>query len=131
MAKTNAKQKKTRKKVRRVVNDGIMHVYASFNNTIISVSDRAGNVLAFASAGAEGYRGARKSTPFAAQVAASRVSNLAKEEHSMKTVAVFVRGPGSGREAIREFMNHFKISEIRDNTGIPHNGCKPKKKRRV
>lgn len=131
MATPKGKQK-LRKKVKKVVTDGIVHVHASFNNTIVTFSDRQGNVLTWATAGGSGFRGSRKSTPYAAQVAAERAAAVAKE-YGMKSIAVLVRGPGPGREStIRELIaQDFKIVEITDVTGIPHNGCKPPKKRRV
>jgi small subunit ribosomal protein S11 len=132
MATNKAKQKKTRKKIKRVVSDGIVHVHASFNNTIVTFTDRQGNALCWATSGGSGFRGSRKSTPYAAQIATERASTTAKE-YGMKSVAVFVHGPGPGREStIRELISQeFKIVEITDVTGIPHNGCKPPKKRRV
>ncbi len=132
MANPKTKQQKVRKKVKRVVSDGIVHVHASFNNTIITFTDRQGNALCWATAGGSGFRGARKSTPHAAQVATERAAQTAKE-YGMKSIAVFVHGPGPGREStIRELISQdFKIVEITDVTGIPHNGCKPRKKRRV
>jgi small subunit ribosomal protein S11 len=132
MANTKSKQQKTRKKVKRQVSDGIVHVHASFNNTIITFTDRQGNALCWATSGGSGFRGSRKSTPFAAQVATERAAAVAKD-YGMKSVAVFVHGPGPGREStIRELISQdFKIVEITDVTGIPHNGCKPPKKRRV
>lgn len=131
MAITKAKQQKKRKKAKRVVNDGIVHVHASFNNTIVTFTDRQGNGLCWATAGQD-FKGSRKSTPYAAQVATEKASAAAKE-YGMKSVAVFVHGPGPGRESsIRELISQdFKIVEITDVTGIPHNGCKPRKKRRV
>ncbi|HAT8965735.1 TPA: 30S ribosomal protein S11 [Legionella pneumophila subsp. pneumophila] len=132
MAITKTKQQKTRKKVKRVVSDGIVHIHASFNNTIVTFTDRQGNALCWATSGGSGFRGSRKSTPYAAQVATERAAAVAKE-YGMKSVAVFVHGPGPGREStIRELITQdFKIVEITDVTGIPHNGCKPPKKRRV
>ena len=132
MAITKSKQQKVRKKVKRVVSDGIVHVHASFNNTIVTFTDRQGNALCWATSGGSGFRGSRKSTPYAAQVATERAGAVAKE-YGMKSVAVFVHGPGPGREStIRELISQdFKIVEITDVTGIPHNGCKPPKKRRV
>lgn len=132
MAISKAKQQKVRKKVKRVVTDGIVHVHASFNNTIVTFTDRQGNVLCWATSGGSGFRGSRKSTPYAAQIATERAAAVAKE-YGMKSVAVFIRGPGPGREStIRELISQeFKIVEITDVTGIPHNGCKPSKKRRV
>ena len=132
MAINKAKQQKTRKKIKRVASDGIVHVHASFNNTIITFTDRQGNALCWATSGGSGFRGSRKSTPYAAQIATERASAVAKE-YGMKSVAVFVHGPGPGRESsIRELISQdFKIVEITDVTGIPHNGCKAPKKRRV
>ncbi len=125
-------QKTTRKKIKRVVSDGIVHVHASFNNTIVTFTDRQGNALTWATSGGSGFRGSRKSTPYAAQIATEKASLVAKE-YGMKSVAVFIYGPGPGREStIRELIaQDFKIVEITDVTGIPHNGCKPPKKRRV
>ena len=130
MAKPTASR--TRKKVKKNVVDGIAHVHASFNNTIITISDRQGNALAWATAGGSGFRGSRKSTPFAAQVAAERVGEMAKE-FGMKNLEVEVKGPGPGREsAVRALHNcGFRITNITDVTPIPHNGCRPPKKRRV
>jgi len=132
MSTAKAKQQNTRKKSKRVVTDGIVHVHASFNNTIVTFTDRQGNALCWATSGGSGFRGSRKSTPYAAQVATERASAVAKE-YGMKSVAVLVYGPGPGREStVRELISQdFKIVEITDVTGIPHNGCKPPKKRRV
>ncbi len=129
---TKAKQQKTRKKIKRVVSDAIVHIHASFNNTIVTFTDRQGNALCWATSGGSGFRGSRKSTPYAAQVATDRASVTAKE-YGVKTVAVLVHGPGPGREStIRELIAQgFKIDQITDVTGIPHNGCKAPKKRRV
>jgi len=123
---------RTRKKVKKNVVDGIAHIHASFNNTIIMVTDRQGNALAWATAGGSGFRGSRKSTPFAAQVAAERVGKMV-QEMGMKNMEVNVKGPGPGREsAVRAFNTQgFKITNITDVTPIPHNGCRPPKKRRV
>ncbi|MBA2649142.1 MAG: 30S ribosomal protein S11 [Legionella sp.] len=132
MAITKAKQQKVRKKAKRVVVDGIVHVHASFNNTIVTFTDRQGAALCWATSGGSGFRGSRKSTPYAAQIATEKASIVAKE-YGVKSVAVFVHGPGPGREStIRQLIQEdFKIVEITDVTGIPHNGCKPAKKRRV
>ena len=121
-----------RKKAKRVVMDGVAHIHASFKNTIISISDRQGNTLCWATAGGSGFRGSRKSTPFAAQVAAERASNTALE-FGMKNVDVFVKGPGPGRESAVRALNAagLKINSISDVTPIPHNGCRPPKRRRV
>ena len=121
-----------KKKVKRVVVDGVAHVHASFNNTIITITDRQGNALCWATAGGSGFRGSRKSTPFAAQVAAERASNTAIE-HGMKRVDVFIKGPGPGRDSAVRALNTagLKINSISDVTPIPHNGCRPPKRRRV
>jgi small subunit ribosomal protein S11 len=130
MAKPAARN--TRKKVKKNVSDGIVHVHASFNNTIITITDRQGNGLAWATAGGSGFRGSRKSTPFAAQVAAERVGNVVKE-FGMKNLEVRIKGPGPGRESAVRALNNigFKITSITDVTPIPHNGCRPPKRRRV
>ncbi len=129
MAKTPTR---TRKKVKKVVTDGIAHVHASFNNTIITITDRQGNALCWATAGGSGFRGSRKSTPFAAQVAADRAGQVAKE-YGVKNLDVNIKGPGPGRESAVRALNNagFKITSISDVTPIPHNGCRPPKKRRV
>lgn len=121
-----------KKKIRKVVTDGVAHIHASFNNTIITISDRQGNVLSWATAGGSGFRGSRKSTPFAAQVAADRAGNAAKD-YGLKNLDVNVKGPGPGRESAVRALNNagFKITSINDVTPIPHNGCRPPKKRRV
>ena len=120
------------KRTKKTVVDGIAHVHASFNNTIITITDRQGNVLCWATSGASGFRGSRKSTPFAAQVAAEK-AGLAAQEYGVKNLEVQVKGPGPGREsAVRSLHNiGFKIANISDVTPIPHNGCRPPKKRRV
>ncbi len=121
-----------RKKVKKTVTDGIAHVHASFNNTIVTITDRQGNALCWATSGGSGFRGSRKSTPFAAQVAAERAGKSALE-FGMKTLEVNVKGPGPGRESAVRALNNvgFKISSITDVTPIPHNGCRPPKRRRV
>jgi len=121
-----------RKKVKRSVTDGVAHIYASFNNTIITITDRQGNTLAWATAGGSGFRGSRKSTPFAAQVAAERAGTRALD-FGVKNLDVMVRGPGPGRESAVRSLNNvgFKIMNITDVTPIPHNGCRPPKRRRV
>jgi len=129
MAKTPTR---ARKRVKKQVADGIAHVHASFNNTIVTITDRQGNALSWATAGGSGFRGSRKSTPFAAQVAADRAGAAAKE-FGLKNIEVFVKGPGPGRESAIRALNAagFKITNITDVTPIPHNGCCPPKKRRV
>ena len=128
---SKATGKKT-KKVKRVVVDGLAHIYASFNNTLITISDRQGNVISWATAGGSGFRGSRKSTPYAAQVAAETAADRASE-YGLKNIEVFVKGPGPGRESAVRALNAkgFRISNITDVTPLPHNGCRPPKKRRV
>ena len=123
---------RTRKRVKKTVVDGVAHIHASFNNTIITITDRQGNTLAWATSGGSGFRGSRKSTPFAAQVAAEKVAS-AMNEVGMKSLDVYVKGPGPGRESAVRALNAggFKITNITDVTPIPHNGCRPPKKRRV
>ena len=123
---------RTRKKVKKDVSDGIAHIHASFNNTIIMITDRQGNALSWATAGGSGFRGSRKSTPFAAQVAAEKAGEKVKE-YGMKNLEVEVKGPGPGRESAVRALNNagFQITNITDVTPIPHNGCRPPKKRRV
>ena len=125
-------KKKTKSKAKRKITNGIAHVVSSFNNTIISISDENGNVLAWSSAGHKGFKGSRKSTPFAAQIAAEDVGNKAKE-FGIKSLRVEVSGPGSGREsALRSLQSiGYIITSIKDVTPIPHNGCRPRKRRRV
>ncbi|MDG4866859.1 30S ribosomal protein S11 [Guyparkeria sp. 1SP6A2] len=122
----------TRKKVKRVVTDAVAHIHASFNNTIVTITDRQGNTLSWATSGGSGFRGSRKSTPFAAQVAAERAGEAAKV-YGVKNVDVEVKGPGPGRESTIRALNAvgFKVGVITDVTPIPHNGCRPPKKRRV
>ena len=121
-----------RRRGKRQVADGLAHIHASFNNTIITITDRQGGALSWATAGGSGFRGARKSTPFAAQVAAERAGNAALE-YGMQNLEVFVKGPGPGREAAVRALNAvgYRITNITDVTPIPHNGCRPPKKRRV
>ncbi len=123
---------KARKKSKRHVVEGIAHVYSTFNNTIVTITDRQGNTLSWATAGSCGFKGSRKSTPFAAQVAAERAGQAALE-YGLKALEVFVSGPGPGRESAVRSLNSvgFRISNIEDITPIPHNGCRPPKKRRV
>lgn len=131
MAKTPAKQQ--RKKARKSVSDGVAHIHASFNNTLITMTDRQGNALSWATAGGSGFRGSRKSTPFAAQVASERAAQAAVDLYGLKNVDVMVKGPGPGRESAVRALNGvgLKITSIVDVTPIPHNGCRPPKKRRV
>lgn len=121
-----------RKKVKKTVADGIAHIHASFNNTIITITDRQGNALSWATAGGSGFRGSRKSTPFAAQVASERAGNAAKE-YGLQNLDVKVKGPGPGRESAVRALNAcgYNINSITDVTPIPHNGCRPPKRRRV
>ena len=128
-----AKDTRSRKKVtRRSVAEGVAHIHASFNNTIVTITDRQGNALAWATAGGQGFRGSRKSTPFAAQMASEAAAKSA-QEHGLKTVEVTVKGPGSGREsAIRALAAAgLEVTAIRDVTPVPHNGARPPKRRRV
>jgi small subunit ribosomal protein S11 len=121
-----------RKKVKRVVSDGVVHIHSTFNNTIITISDAQGNVIAWSSAGAVGFKGSRKGTPFAAQVAAEAAARKAAEL-GKRQVQVYVKGPGAGREsALRSLQAAgFAVNIIKDVTPIPHNGCRPPKRRRV
>ena len=123
---------RARKKVKKSVSEGIAHIHASFNNTIITITDRQGNALSWATSGGAGFKGSRKSTPFAAQVAAGDAAAKAME-HGLKAVVVMVKGPGAGREsALRAIASAgLKISLIKDVTPIPHNGTRPPKRRRV
>jgi len=132
MAKPAASKTVVKKKVRRQVADGIAHVHASFNNTIVTITDRQGNTLSWATSGGAGFRGSRKSTPFAAQVAAEKAGNIALE-YGLKNLDVQVKGPGPGRESAVRALNAcgYKNTNITDVTPIPHNGCRPPKKRRV
>ena len=125
-------QTKTRKKIKRQLPEGIAHIHASFNNTIITITDRQGNTVSWATSGGCGFRGSRKSTPFAAQIAAEKAGRVAQEA-GMKNLEVRVRGPGPGRESAVRSLNAcgFRITNIEDVTPIPHNGCRPPKKRRV
>ncbi|AKC60384.1 30S ribosomal protein S11 [Blochmannia endosymbiont of Camponotus (Colobopsis) obliquus] len=121
-----------RKRVKRQILDGIVHIHASFNNTIVTVTDRQGNTLCWATAGGSGFRGSRKSTPFAAQTAAEYCAEIAKE-YGIKNLEVMIKGPGPGRESTVRALNAagFRIVNITDVTPIPHNGCRPPKRRRV
>ena len=127
-----AKAKKTKKRVKKNIQTGVAHIHATFNNTTVTITDVAGNAIAASSAGAVGFKGSRKSTPFAAQVCAENVAKKAME-HGVRQVGVMVKGPGAGREsALRSLQaSGFKITYIRDVTPIPHNGCRPPKRRRA
>ena len=129
MAKASTR---VRKKVKKNVAEGVAHVHASFNNTIVTITDRQGNALAWATSGSNGFKGSRKSTPFAAQIAAEKAGRLA-QECGVKNIEVLIKGPGPGRESAVRALNAIgmKITSITDITPIPHNGCRPPKKRRV
>ena len=129
MAKANVR---VRKKVKKNIAEGIAHVHASFNNTIITITDRQGNALSWATSGGKGFKGSRKSTPFAAQVAAE-VAGKNAQESGVKNLEVRIKGPGPGRESAVRALNAagFKITSITDVTPVPHNGCRPSKKRRI
>ena len=122
----------TKKKIKKEIADGIAHIHATFNNTIVTITDRKGNALTWATSGGSGFRGSRKSTPFAAQVAAEHAGKAA-QEFGMKNLDIMIKGPGPGRESVVRSFNNlgFKIGNIVDVTPIPHNGCRPPKKRRV
>ena len=123
---------RVKKRVKKNVVDGVVHIHASFNNTIVTITDRQGNTLAWATSGGSGFRGSRKSTPFAAQVAAENAATVVKDM-GMKNMDVCVKGPGPGRESAIRALNAqgFNITSITDVTPIPHNGCRPPKRRRV
>ena len=127
-----AEKKKTKTKIKRKVSSGVAHVVSSFNNTIITITDENGNTLAWSSAGQKGFKGSRKSTPYAAQIAADDAATKA-QEHGLKILTVKLKGPGSGREtALRALQSRgFKITSIKDTTPLPHNGTRAPKKRRV
>jgi len=129
MAKANVR---VRKKVKKNIAEGVAHVHASFNNTIITITDRQGNALSWATSGGQGFKGSRKSTPFAAQVAAETAGKAA-QENGVKNLEVRIKGPGPGRESAVRALNAagFKITSITDVTPVPHNGCRPPKKRRI
>jgi small subunit ribosomal protein S11 len=127
-----AKKTRTKKKEKKNILNGIVHIQSTFNNTIVTITDPAGNVVAWSSAGVQGFKGSRKSTPFAAQLAAENAAKKAME-HGMRNVEVYVKGPGAGREtALRSLQaTGFNVMMIKDVTPIPHNGCRPPKRRRV
>ena len=129
MAKTATR---TRKKVKKNIAEGVAHIHASFNNTIVTITDRQGNALSWASTGSSGFKGSRKSTPFAAQIAAEQAGRAA-QECGVKNIEVRIEGPGPGRESAVRALNAvgFKILSISDVTPVPHNGCRPPKRRRV
>jgi len=127
-----AKKTRTKKKEKKNISNGVVHIQSTFNNTIITITDTAGNVVAWSSSGVQGFKGSRKSTPFAAQLASEDAAKKAME-HGMKNIEVYIKGPGPGREsALRSLQaTGFNISIIRDVTPVPHNGCRPPKRRRV
>ncbi len=127
-----AKRTRTKKKEKKNISNGVVHIQSTFNNTIVTITDQAGNVVAWSSSGVQGFKGSRKSTPFAAQLAAEDAAKKAME-HGMKNVEVYVKGPGAGREsALRSLQAMgFNVMIIKDVTPIPHNGCRPPKRRRV
>jgi small subunit ribosomal protein S11 len=125
-------RKVSKKRIKKNIQSGIAHIQATFNNTIITISDVSGNVISWSSAGVQGFKGSRKNTPFAAQLAAADAAKKAKE-HGLKSITIYVKGPGSGREsAIRGVASEgYKVTMLKDVTPIPHNGCKSRKRRRV
>ena len=131
-AQNNSAAQRVRKKVKKNVAEGVVHVHASFNNTIITITDRQGNALAWATSGGQGFKGSRKSTPFAAQVAAESAGRVAME-YGVKNLEVRIKGPGPGRESAVRALHGLgiKITAISDVTPVPHNGCRPPKRRRV
>jgi small subunit ribosomal protein S11 len=131
-ATPSVRAKVQKKKVKKNIATGIAHIQSTFNNTVVTITDVNGNAVAWSSAGSRGFKGSRKSTPFAAQLAAEEAARRAME-HGMRSIAVFVKGPGAGREsALRALQTAgFKVTLIRDVTPVPHNGCRPPKRRRV
>ncbi len=129
---TASSSKPRSKRIKKNITDAVVHVHASFNNTIVLITDRQGNAISWSTAGAAGFKGSRKSTPFAAQVASDKAAQAAAE-HGVKNVEVRIKGPGPGRESAVRALNAagFKVSNITDVTPIPHNGCRPPKRRRV
>ncbi|MCK5244333.1 MAG: 30S ribosomal protein S11 [Deltaproteobacteria bacterium] len=127
-----ATRRGTKKQVKKFVQNGVAHIQSTFNNTIVTITDQSGNVISWASAGMQGFKGSRKSTPFAAQLAAQDAAKKAME-HGMKNIDVYVKGPGAGREAALRSLQSagLNVQLIRDVTSIPHNGCRPPKRRRV
>ncbi|WP_225721434.1 30S ribosomal protein S11 [Candidatus Vallotiella sp. (ex Adelges kitamiensis)] len=131
-ASNSSAAQRVRKKVKKSIAEGIVHVHASFNNTIITITDRQGNTLAWATSGGQGFKGSRKSTPFAAQVAAEAAGRVAME-YGVKNLEVRIKGPGPGRESAVRALHGLgiKITTISDETPVPHNGCRPPKRRRI
>ena len=131
--KASSKTGSVKKRAKRNISQGCVHIQATFNNTIVTFTDRQGNVLAWASAGGSGFRGSRKSTPYAAQIAADNIGRVVYENDGMRRINVYVKGPGPGRESVIRALGNigFQVDEIVDVTPIPHNGCQPPKKRRV
>ena len=127
-----AKVNKTKKKVKKNIVEGVAHIHASFNNTIVMITDRQGNAISWSTSGAGGFKGSRKSTPFAAQIAAESAGKTAQDS-GVKNLEVLIKGPGPGRESAVRALNNlgFKITSIADVTPVPHNGCRPPKRRRV
>ena len=132
MAKSTVETTRTRRREKKNISSGVAHVNATFNNTLVTITDAQGNAIAWSSAGSQGFRGSRKSTPYAAQVAAEDAGRKA-QEHGMTNLEIEVKGPGSGRESALRALQAvgFIITSIRDVTPIPHNGCRPRKRRRV
>ena len=132
MAKSTTATTRTRRREKKNISSGVAHVNATFNNTLVTITDAQGNAIAWSSAGSQGFRGSRKSTPYAAQVAAEDAGRKA-QEHGMTNLEIEVKGPGSGRESALRALQAvgFIITSIRDVTPIPHNGCRPRKRRRV
>ncbi len=132
MAKSTAATTRTRRREKKNISSGVAHVNATFNNTLVTITDAQGNAISWSSAGSQGFRGSRKSTPYAAQVAAEDAGRKA-QEHGMTNLEIEVKGPGSGRESALRALQAvgFIITSIRDVTPIPHNGCRPRKRRRV
>ncbi|HVJ55464.1 MAG TPA: 30S ribosomal protein S11 [Aliidongia sp.] len=132
MAKAVANSPRIRRRERKNITSGVAHVNASFNNTVVTITDAQGNTIAWSSSGAQGFKGSRKSTPYAAQIAAEDAGRKAME-HGMRTLEIEVKGPGSGRESALRALQAvgFAVTSIRDVTSIPHNGCRPPKRRRV
>ena len=132
MAAPKAKRRTTKRRDRKNIERGQVHIHSSFNNTIVTITDMGGNTISWASSGGQGFRGSRKSTPYAAQVAAEKAS-MAAREHGLRTVEVYVKGPGASREAAIRALQAagLEVTMIKDVTPIPHNGCRPPKRRRV